>query len=175
MRTDSVNLSTLCIGAARTAVTEMMGEEYVKSRQYTTKSKGAQEAHEAIRPSYIENSEIEGTSQERRLYDLIWKRTIASQMADAEIEKTTANISVSGTGESFVATGEVVKFDGFLKVYNESLMDDVDPAESDGRMLPPLHKGDLLQRKEIPPPNAFPNILHATPRQAWCANWRNWA
>jgi DNA topoisomerase-1 len=149
MRTDSVNLSSLCIGATKGVVTELMGEKYVKSRQFTTKSKGAQEAHEAIRPSYMENSTIEGTAQERRLYDLIWKRTVASQMADAELEKTTATISVGGASEVFVATGEVVKFDGFLKVYRESYLDDEETQEDESHMLPPLHKGDMLDRQEI--------------------------
>ena len=124
MRTDSVNLSSLCIGTAKSAVTELYGENYSKSRNYTTHSKGAQEAHEAIRPSYMEHSTIQGTSQEKRLYELIWKRTIATQMADAEIEKTTVNISLSNAKEQFIATGETVTFDGFLKVYRESLGDD---------------------------------------------------
>ncbi len=148
MRTDSVNLSALCISASTRVITEMMGENYVKSRQYQTKSKGAQEAHEAIRPTYMDQTEIEGTPQERRLYDLIWKRTIASQMADAELEKTTAVISISGQNAQFIATGEVIKFDGFLKVYHESRDEDQEP-EDESRRLPPLHVGQSLQRKEI--------------------------
>lgn len=148
MRTDSVNLSGLCIGASTRVIAEMMGEKYVKSRQYQTKSKGAQEAHEAIRPTYMDQTEIEGTPQERRLYDLIWKRTIASQMADAELEKTTAVISISGQSAQFVATGEVIKFDGFLKVYRESRDDEQEP-EDESRRLPPLSAGQVLQRKEI--------------------------
>jgi DNA topoisomerase-1 len=117
MRTDSVNLSGLCINASKEEITKLYGAEYSKVRQYHTSAKGAQEAHEAIRPTYMENATIEGTSQEKKLYELIWKRTIASQMADAEMEKTTVNITVSGAEEFFVAQGEVVKFDGFIKVY----------------------------------------------------------
>ena len=117
MRTDSVNLSKLCLGASKEEIVRLYGDNYSKTRQYHTSAKGAQEAHEAIRPTYMDQSEIEGTSQEKRLYDLIWKRTIASQMADAEIEKTTVNISISGTNEQFIAQGEVVKFDGFIKVH----------------------------------------------------------
>ena len=147
MRTDSVNLSGLCINASKEEITRLYGEEYSKVRQYHTSSKGAQEAHEAIRPTYMENATIEGTSQEKKLYELIWKRTIASQMADAEMEKTTVNISVSGTDEVFVAQGEVVKFDGFIKVYRESVDDDEQEEES--HVLPPLKKGMELTRREI--------------------------
>lgn len=148
MRTDSVNLSSLCINACTQAITEMMGKEYVKSRQFQTKSKGAQEAHEAIRPTYMDQTQIEGTPQEKRLYDLIWKRTIASQMADAELEKTTATISISGQTAQFIATGEVIKFDGFLKVYRESRDEDQEPDE-ESNLLPPLNTGMTLDRKEI--------------------------
>ena len=148
MRTDSVNLSKLCLGASKEEVTRLYGQDYSKPRQYHTSSKGAQEAHEAIRPTYMDQPEIEGTSQEKRLYELIWKRTIASQMADAEIEKTTVNISVSGTGEQFVAQGEVVKFDGFIKVYRESLDDD-DQQEEFGHLLPPMKEGQELTRREV--------------------------
>ena len=148
MRTDSVNLSKLCLGASKEEIIRLYGQDYSKTRQYHTSSKGAQEAHEAIRPTYMDQSEIEGTAQEKRLYDLIWKRTIASQMADAEIEKTTANISVSGTDEQFVAQGEVVKFDGFIKVYRESSEDD-EQQEEFGHILPPLKKGQELTRREI--------------------------
>ena len=147
MRTDSVNLSGLCINASKEEITKLYGEEYSKVRQYHTSSKGAQEAHEAIRPTYMENASIEGTSQEKKLYELIWKRTIASQMADAEMEKTTVNISVSGTDEVFVAQGEVVKFDGFIKVYRESVDDEEQEEES--HVLPPLKKGMELTRREI--------------------------
>lgn len=148
MRTDSVNLSKLCLGASKEEITNLYGSEYSKPRQYHTNSKGAQEAHEAIRPTYMNLTEIEGTSQERRLYDLIWKRTAASQMADAEIVKTTANISISGTEEQFVAQSETVKFDGFIKVYRESSEDDEQQEES-GHFLPPLKKGMELTRREI--------------------------
>ena len=142
MRTDSVNLSSLAIGTSREAITQLMGERYVQTRQFTTKSKGAQEAHEAIRPTYMEHQTIEADSAERRLYDLIWKRTIASQMADAELEKTTATIALTGMNETFVATGEVVTFDGFLRVYRESLDDE--ETEDESRLLPPLKKGQKL-------------------------------
>ncbi len=149
MRTDSVNLSALCINASKEEIKKLYGEEYCRSRQYRTNSKGAQEAHEAIRPTYMEQTEIEGTAQEKKLYDLIWKRTAASQMADAEIEKTTVNISVSGINEQFVAQGEVVKFDGFIKVYRESYDDDAQQDEEIGHILPPLKKGQELTRREI--------------------------
>ena len=149
MRTDSVNLSGLCINAAKEEITKLYGAEYSKVRQYHTSSKGAQEAHEAIRPTYMENASVEGTMQERRLYDLIWKRTAASQMADAEIEKTTVNIQIDTIPNSqFIAMGEVVKFDGFLKVYRESL-DEEDENEEFSHVLPPLKKGDELTRREI--------------------------
>lgn len=143
MRTDSVNLSSLCLGASKKVITEQMGKEYVKTRQYHTHSKGAQEAHEAIRPTYMDQAQIEGTSQERKLYDLIWKRTLASQMADAEIEKTQVTIDISGMEESFVAMGEVVKFDGFLRVYRETVQDD-ENVEEDNSLLPPIEKGETM-------------------------------
>ena len=146
MRTDSVNLSSLCIGSCKTVVTEMYGAEYLKSRNYSTSSKGAQEAHEAIRPTYMANATIEGTVPEKRLYELIWKRTIASQMADAQVEKTTVNIAISGHTEFFIATGEVTIFDGFLQVYRESTDDE---ADGDAAMLPAVHVGDILTAKEI--------------------------
>ena len=121
MRTDSVNLSSLALASSRDVIKEQMGEQYVKTRQFHTSSKGAQEAHEAIRPTYMDRLELKSeNAQERRLYDLIWKRTIASQMADAEMEKTTVTISISGREEQFIANGEVVKFDGFLKVYRDT-------------------------------------------------------
>jgi len=143
MRTDSVNLSNLALGTISKEIKENIGEQYLKVRRYRTTSKGAQEAHEAIRPTYISNHAITGTPQEKKLYDLIWKRTIASQMADAELEKTTANISVTGRNEAFVAEGEVVKFDGFLKVYFEST-DDNAQATPELHTLPVLSRGDLL-------------------------------
>ncbi len=151
MRTDSVNLSKLCIGTAKETVTKLYGEQYSKPRNYTTHTKGAQEAHEAIRPTYMDRQEIDGTQQERRLYDLIWKRTAASQMADAELEKTTVDIKISGTAEKFVATGEVVKFEGFLKVYRESTGDDDNENDSQvSGMLPSgMKEGDTIERKEI--------------------------
>ena len=151
MRTDSVNLSSLALGTSRNVITEIMGEEYVKTRQFHTSSKGAQEAHEAIRPTYMDRTELtEGTTQERRLYDLIWKRTIASQMADAEMEKTVATITISNRDEQFVATGEVIKFDGFLKVYRETDNDEAEERQNESAViLPPLTAGDSLQRVEV--------------------------
>lgn len=150
MRTDSVNLSKLCIGAAKEEVVKLWGEAYSKPRNFQTHSKGAQEAHEAIRPTYMSDSQIEGTQQEKRLYDLIWKRTAASQMTDAQIEKTTVTIDVSGANEKFVATGEVIVFDGFLKVYRESTDDDDANSQEDStHLLPVLKRGDELQRNEI--------------------------
>lgn len=149
MRTDSVNLSGLCVNASKEVISSLYSEKYSKPRQYHTNSKGAQEAHEAIRPTYMDKTEIEGTAQEKKLYDLIWKRTTASQMADAEIEKTIINISISSTNEQFVAQGEVVKFDGFIKVYRESSDDDEQQEEEIGHILPPLKKGQELTRREI--------------------------
>ena len=149
MRTDSVNLSSLCISTAKEAVVSLYGEEYSKPRNFTTHTKGAQEAHEAIRPTYMSNQQIEGTSQERRLYDLIWKRTAASQMADAQLEKTTVVISIDKGENRFVATGEVVKFDGFLKVYRESTGDDEEQHTVDGMLPQGLKEGMQLDRKEI--------------------------
>ena len=143
MRTDSVNLSSLAINTTKEEILSMHGERYLHVRNYHTRSKGAQEAHEAIRPTYASQHEIDAPAQERRLYDLIWKRTIASQMSDAEIEKTTATIAISGSDDTFVATGEVLKFDGFLRVYMES-SDDEPESESQDKMLPPLHAGDPL-------------------------------
>lgn len=149
MRTDSVNLSELAVNASRATITDLMGERYVHTRHFATKTKGAQEAHEAIRPTYMENTKIEGTAQERRLYDLIWKRTIASQMADAEVEKTTVTISISNDAENFTAIGEVVKFDGFLRVYRESYDEDTEMQEDETHLLPPLKEGQTLQYKDI--------------------------
>lgn len=144
MRTDSVNLSNLALNAAREEICTMMGEKYHHTRHYQTKSKGAQEAHEAIRPTYINQHEIEGTTQEKRLYDLIWKRTVASQMADAELEKTSITIGLEGVlDKKFVAEGEVLLFDGFLRLYMEST-DDEDTHEEDN-LLPPLRMGDALE------------------------------
>ena len=148
MRTDSVNLSKLCLSASKNEIVNLYGDKYSKTRQYHTSAKGAQEAHEAIRPTYMDQAEIDGTAQEKRLYELIWKRTIASQMADAEIEKTTVNIQISNTNEMFVAQGEVVKFDGFIKVYRES-SDDDEQQDEFGHILPPMKKDQELTRREI--------------------------
>ena len=148
MRTDSVNLSSLCLNTSKEEINNLWGKEYSKTRQFHTSSKGAQEAHEAIRPTYMSNTQIEGTQQEKKLYDLIWKRTIASQMADAQIEKTTANISVSNAKEQFIANGEVITFDGFLKVYRESV-DDEENTEESSHVLPPMKVGNTLLHREI--------------------------
>ena len=151
MRTDSVNLSKLCLGAAKEEIVKLYGEEYSSTRNFHTHSKGAQEAHEAIRPTYMSNTSIDGTSQERRLYDLIWKRTAASQMAEAQIEKTTVAIAMTGNNEQhFIANGEVVKFDGFLKVYRESTDDEQnEPKDEFAHNLPVIKEGDKLTRREI--------------------------
>ena len=148
MRTDSVNLSTLCTNASKDEIIKVYGNEYSQPRAYHTHSKGAQEAHEAIRPTYMNETSIDGTSQEKRLYELIWKRTIASQMADAQIEKTTINIHIDNAEEKFVANGEVITFDGFIKVYREST-DDEDGTEDATHILPAMKEGDELQRREI--------------------------
>ncbi|NCC10855.1 MAG: type I DNA topoisomerase [Bacteroidia bacterium] len=148
MRTDSVNLSEYATQGCKETIANLMGAPYVHPRHFETKSKGAQEAHEAIRPTYIENQTVEGNAQEKRLYDLIWKRTIASQMADAELEKTTATIRMSVGGEAFTAIGEVIKFDGFLRVYRESFDDD-NEQESEGHLLPPLAIGQQLERVSV--------------------------
>ena len=153
MRTDSVNLSNLALGTISKEIKENIGERYLKLRHYRTTSKGAQEAHEAIRPTYISNHTITGTAQEKKLYDLIWKRTIASQMADAELEKTTVDIAVTGRKELFVAEGEVVKFDGFLKVYFESTDDNQAETKAnnltDLHTLPALSQDDKLEAQSI--------------------------
>lgn len=159
MRTDSVHLSALAIGTAKTEISTQYGEKYIKSRQYATKSKGAQEAHEAIRPTYISTHEIDGTSQEKRLYELIWKRTIASQMADAELERTTAEISISNSDGKFVANGEVIKFDGFLRVYLEGTDDE--NGEKEEGLLPPMKKGEQLIMRET---NATERFTQRPPR-----------
>ena len=148
MRTDSVNLSKLALAASRDAITQLWGAEYSHTRNFHTHSKGAQEAHEAIRPTYISEQTIEGTVHERRLYDLIWKRTVASQMAESEIEKTVVTIDIDGQEEKFIADGEVVTFDGFLKVYHEST-DDENQDNEGSNTLPALNAGDLLERKTI--------------------------
>ena len=147
MRTDSTNLSSLAIGTISEEITRGIGPEYLKVRHYHTKTKGAQEAHEAIRPTYISEHTIDGTSQEKRLYGLIWKRTIASQMADAEIERTTVEITPSTRSEHFTATGEVIKFDGFLRVYIEG-RDDADSDDASAT-LPPISKGRVLEAASV--------------------------
>ncbi|MDE7092192.1 MAG: DNA topoisomerase I, partial [Muribaculaceae bacterium] len=148
MRTDSVNLSSLAINTISDEIKNEMGDKYLKVRHYHTSSKGAQEAHEAIRPTYISNKTIDGTPQEKRLYNLIWKRTIASQMSDAQLEKTVVEIEISNRPEHFTATGEVIKFDGFLKVYIEG-HDDEGDNESSQDILPTTHKGDVLNMIDI--------------------------
>ena len=147
MRTDSVNLSGQAIAAAKEEVIREFGESYSEVRNFKTKTKGAQEAHEAIRPSYMNRAEIEGTSQEKRLYNLIWKRTMASQMASAQIERTVIDIEIEGAPERFVATGEVIKFDGFLRLYSEAV--DEDSAEGEAAILPVMRIGDPLEAKSI--------------------------
>ena len=148
MRTDSVNLSSLAINTAKQKIEELHGPDYVQIRKYKTSSKGAQEAHEAIRPTYMSQETVDGTSQEQRLYDLIWKRTIASQMADAILEKTQVTIGISNDREKFIATGEVLIFDGFLKVYMESTDDEKGENGSDV-IIPPLKANDRLQMNSI--------------------------
>jgi len=155
MRTDSVNLSETAIEGAKTNILKNYGDKYYQLRQFTTKAKGAQEAHEAIRPTYIEKTEVSASSNEMRLYELIWKRTIASQMKDAEFEKTTATINISNSKNKFVAHGQVLVFDGFLKVYQESHDED---AESDeNKLLPVLKVHDSLEYNEI---NAIERFTH---------------
>ena len=148
MRTDSVNLSDLALGTAKEAIFETYGEKYYKFRQYHTKSKGAQEAHEAIRPTYISNVEAGSSSQEKKLYELIRKRTIDCQMADAELERTTISVGISGQTERFVAVGEVISFEGFLQVYMESNDDDTEKEQENG-LLPPVKLHETLSLKDI--------------------------
>lgn len=148
MRTDSVNLSDLALGTAKEAILDIYGEKYYKLRRYHTKSKGAQEAHEAIRPTDMSTVEINGTAQEKKLYELIRKRTIACQMADAELERTTISVGIDGKKEKFVATGEVVTFDGFLQVYRESYDDDNEKEQENG-LLPPVKLHENLSLKEM--------------------------
>ena len=147
MRTDSLNLSNLAIGMAKQEITDSFGAEYVKTRKYTTKTKGAQEAHEAIRPTYMNAKTVDGDRSHNRLYELIWKRAVASQMADALLEKTTVTIGISTTKEKFVAKGELIKFDGFLKLYMEST--DEEPSNGEERILPPIKRGDSLWMNQI--------------------------
>ena len=154
MRTDSVNLSKLCLATSKEEVTKLYGKEYSQTRNFQTKTKGAQEAHEAIRPTDMKSLEISGTAQEKRLYDLIWKRTAASQMAEAEIEKTTIEIAIQhptfgAMSNKFIANGEVITFDGFLKVYRESTEDEENGQEEFSHVLPDMKKGDALVRQEV--------------------------
>lgn len=149
MRTDSMNLSDLCLNSCGPVISSLMGDEYHQRRTYHTHSKGAQEAHEAIRPTDMNRQTIEGDTREQRLYELIWKRTIACQMADAKLERTMVNIAVSETDEMFQATGEVVRFDGFLRVYRESQGDDENANADESKLLPPMNEGETLQRREV--------------------------
>jgi DNA topoisomerase-1 len=159
MRTDSVNLSATALGAAADVISHTFGERYVNTRNYKTKSKGAQEAHEAIRPTGLDKETIAGNAAEKKLYELIWKRTIASQMSDAQLEKTTVTINVSNAAEKFIAEGEVIKFDGFLKVYFEST--DEEPEENTSGLLPPIEKGMPLAYRHIAATERF---THYPPR-----------
>ncbi len=159
MRTDSVNLSDSAVSASAEHIKSEFGEKYLESRKYATKSKGAQEAHEAIRPSYMNKPTVSGSNQEQKLYDLIWKRTLASQMSDALLERTTIRISNNKSDELFIAHGEVLKFDGFLKVYIES-SDDENEEDTRG-MLPPVKVGQKLNMNSI---TASQRFTHHPPR-----------
>jgi len=159
MRTDSVNLAATALDAAGDVITRIYGERYSNRRNYKTKSKGAQEAHEAIRPTHLDKDTIAGTAVEKKLYELIWKRTIASQMSDAQLEKTTVTIAVSNATQKFIAEGEVLKFDGFLKVYFES--SDEEPEEDVSGLLPPIEKGMPLTYSNI---MATERFTHYPPR-----------
>ena len=169
MRTDSMNLSDLCLNSCGPVIEQLMGAEYHKRRTYHTHSKGAQEAHEAIRPTDMARQHVEGTPQEKRLYELIWKRTIASQMADAQLERTTVNITINNRPEYFQATGQVVRFDGFMRVYRESLGDDEVQQADDANLLPPMNEGQQLEKHNItaqqrftqqPPRYTEPSLVH---------------
>lgn len=169
MRTDSMNLSDLCLNSCGPVIEQLMGAEYHKRRTYHTHSKGAQEAHEAIRPTDMARQHVEGTPQEKRLYELIWKRTIASQMADAQLERTTVNIAINNRPEYFQATGQVVRLDGFMRVYRESLGDDEVQQADDANLLPPMNEGQQLEKHNItaqqrftqqPPRYTEPSLVH---------------
>jgi DNA topoisomerase-1 len=149
MRTDSVNLSNLAVATAKSEIEKEFGPEYSKVRSFKTKSKGAQEAHEAIRPTYMSNKTVDASRQEQRLYELIWKRTAASQMADAKLEKTTVSISISNSPEQFTASGEVLIFDGFLKLYIESTDDESENDDDSKNMIPPLKANEKLSYNRI--------------------------
>jgi len=158
MRTDSVNLSELAVGSAKDEITANYGESYSKPRKFATKSKGAQEAHEAIRPTYFKNSKAGSTNQEEKLYSLIWKRAIASQMSEAKLEKTT--VIISNNSINFQAVGEVLKFDGFLKIYSES-KDDGEEDSAYGTLLPPIDKGEKVNFSDL---TATQRFSHHPPR-----------
>jgi DNA topoisomerase I len=158
MRTDSVNISDTALAAAREEIIRSYGPKYAETRKYKSKAKGAQEAHEAIRPTYMDQHTIKGDSSEQRLYDMIWKRTLASQMSDAELEKTTATINITTSDQKLIAQGEVLKFDGFLKVYLEGTDDE---EEEQSGMLPPLHIGEGLKLQEL---TAVQRFTHHPPR-----------
>ncbi len=159
MRTDSVNLSDLALNTTKKEILSEYGEKYLKTRQYKTKSKGAQEAHEAIRPTYMENHDVPGAANEKKLYELIWKRTIASQMSEALLEKTTVNIRISNRKETLVATGEVLLFDGFIRVYRES--SDEENGENGSGLIPPLKQGEVLPLESM---EAMQRFSHAPAR-----------
>ena len=168
MRTDSVNLSQQALAQCKEEITRLYGEKYSSWHNYKTKTKGAQEAHEAIRPSYIDRQSIEGTPAEKKLYDLIWKRTVASQMVYAELDRTTIVIDMSGSSQQFVATGEVVRFDGFLRLYSESTDDD-QAAESGEGLLPKMAQGDELLSTQITATERFTlqrSLAGQAPRRA---------
>ncbi len=169
MRTDSMNLSDLCLNSCGPVIEQLMGAEYHKRRTYHTHSKGARAAPEAIRPTDMARQHVEGTPQEKRLYELIWKRTIASQMADAQLERTTVNIAINNRPEYFQATGQVVRFDGFMRVYRESLGDDEVQQADDANLLPPMNEGQQLEKHNItaqqrftqqPPRYTEPSLVH---------------
>ena len=166
MRTDSVNLS-LALNTSKAEIITMAGEKYVKIRKFTTKTKGAQEAHEAIRPTFMNTHTIDGTAQEKRLYELIWKRTIASQMADAELERTTIYIDSSQSDYQYIATGEVINFDGFLKVYLES-NEDEDEETTD--ILPAVSKNQSLNLDELVAQQRFTQKPARYSEASWYAN-----
>ena len=159
MRTDSVNLSQLALNAAKQIIKKEFGEKYLNIKNFTTKTKGAQEAHEAIRPTYLDKDTVTGSTTEKKLYELIWKRTVASQMSDAQLEKTTITIEVSNSEDKFISAGEVLKFDGFLKVYMESTDDEQENGNQG--LLPPLQTGQTLNYKNI---DAIERFTHYAPR-----------
>ena len=148
MRTDSVNLSVQAIAQCKKEITNLFGEKYSAAHNYKTKTKGAQEAHEAIRPSYIDRREIDGTAVEKRLYDLIWKRTVASQMVPADIDRTTINIAMSGSEDNFVATGDTMRFDGFMRLYSESTEDENQDGDQVAT-LPHLKEGEKVKYQSV--------------------------